>query len=307
MIENQTARAMALMICAMLVLPVMDVFAKILSTQYGVTPVQITFGRFMLQAFVWGAGLAFLFGKSGFASVRWKGNLIRGVLTGAAVLLFFTALQFMPLADAIAVFLTEPFILTILSVIFLKEKVGWRRGAALITGFIGAMFIIQPSYEVFGAVAFLPLGAACFFALYLLLTRMLAGDDDPIKMQFGAAIGACGFLLAVMGGGTLAGIEVFSSPDIPPFGIRWTYIFLIGLLASFGHLAIAWAFKWAKASVLAPFQYLEIVTGVSLGYWVFGDFPDGWKWFGMALIVGAGIYLFVREAKMAEKYENRHK
>ena len=194
MSKTNHALGMSLMIGAMLVLPIMDAIAKYLATYYDVTPAQITFGRFLVQTIILGVVVLGYFGISGFVMKRFKGNLMRGCLIGGAVLLFFTALEKMPIADSIAIFFTEPFILTFLSVIFLGETIGVRRICALVVGFIGALFIIQPSYELFGPISLLPLGTAALFATYLLLTKIMTADDDPIQMQFASGLGGTMFL-----------------------------------------------------------------------------------------------------------------
>ncbi|MFD0917879.1 DMT family transporter [Pseudahrensia aquimaris] len=288
-------RGMVLMSFAMLILPMMDGIAKVLSTQYDVTPGQITFGRFLVQAVLLGSVLALFYGRGRMVPKHWAINILRGAIMGCAVLMFFTALRYMPIADAIAVFFVEPFILTIMSVVFLKETVGWRRTAAVIMGFIGALFIIQPSYDLFGPVSLLPIGTAFLFATYLLITRLFAGDDDPVAMQFMAGIGGVLALSTIMIAGNFFGIADISAPDIPEFGVRWALIFAIGALAAGGHLMVVWAFRWASASLLAPFQYIEIVGATLIGFWLFGDFPDALKWVGIAIIVGSGLYLIFRE------------
>ena len=298
--KRAVVRGMALMAFAMLILPMMDAIAKILSTRYGVTPGQITFGRFLVQASLLGPIVVAFIGVHALVPKRWLINLLRGAMMGLAVLLLFITLQHMPIADAIAVFFIEPFILTIMSVIFLGEKVGWRRTLAVIVGFIGAMFIVQPSYEIFGAVSLLPIGTAFLFATYLLITRKFANDDDPLAMQFISGIGGAVTLFGVMMLGNAFGIADIATPDIPEFGIRWGLIFAIGALAAGGHLMVVFAFRLANASVLAPFQYIEIVGATLFGYWFFGDFPDAFKWLGIAIIVGSGLYLFLRERDAGE-------
>lgn len=295
MIISRHLAGMSLMISAMLVLPIMDAISKILSTYYSVTPAQITFGRFLVQTIILTFIILFYFGVSGFIMNRFFGNLLRGVLIGGAVLLFFTAIHTMPLADSIAIFFTEPFILTFLSWFFLGETIGMRRIIALIIGFLGSLLIIQPSYDLFGFVALLPLGTAFLFAFYILLTKVLSVHDDPIQMQFASGLGGMLFLFLIILIGNHWSISVFSSPDIPDFGIRWLMLFCLGVLASFGHLVVVWAFKLSDAGVLAPFQYLEIVSATLLGYLIFGDFPDFWKWIGIFLIIGSGIYIFLRQ------------
>ncbi|MEP1208096.1 MAG: DMT family transporter [Rhizobiaceae bacterium] len=297
--EGSVAQGMALMIVAMLMLPIMDGIAKVLATSYDVSAGQTTFGRFLVQACLLGPIIVAVHGVRALIPSQLLINLIRGGLMSLAVMLFFATLRYMPIADALAVFFTEPFILTILSVVILKEKVGWRRSVAVVFGFAGAMLIVQPSYAVFGPVSLMPICTAFLFATYLILTRQMASKDNAMTMQFAAGIGGVLTLAVVVSLATWFGIDDFASPKVPDFGIRWLLIFAIGALATIGHLMVVMAFRRASASILAPFQYLEIVTGTIIGFWLFGDFPDALKWLGIFIIVASGLYLFLRERAVA--------
>jgi drug/metabolite transporter (DMT)-like permease len=236
----------------------------------------------------------------GFAAMRTQylaGNLIRGALMGFGGLCFFTAVKYMPLADAMAVFFAEPLILTLFSAIFLKEKVGWRRFSAVGIGLIGTMIVIQPSFEIFGAVSLLPLATAVTFAIYLILNRKYGAKESPLVMQFYAGVGGWMFAGVAMIFGTAAGLGDLSFGL--PHGIQpWLLLLLLGTIGTVSHLMVVQAFKLAPASVLAPFQYLEIVNAVLVGLIVFGDFPTPSKWCGIAIIVGSGFYVFMRERRV---------
>lgn len=297
--RRDVLRGMILMVGAMLILPMMDGIAKLLSTQYDVSPGQITLGRFVVQAALLGPIILVFFGARALIPKYVWVNLARGAMMACAVLMFFVTLRYMPIADAIAVFFVEPFILTILSIFLLGEKVGWRRIAAVIVGFGGALLIVQPSYELFGPVSLLPLGTALLFALYLITTRKFAADDDPLAMQLVSGIGGAVTLLAIGLIGNHFSIEDIATPGLPEFGVRWLLIFTIGALAAIGHLVVVYAFRLASASILAPFQYVEIVGATVLGYWLFGDFPDALKWVGIFIIIGSGLYIFFRERQDA--------
>lgn len=292
--KSIVTNAMLLMVVAMVFIPMMDVFSKILSTSHAMSPVMITFIRFMGQAVllffvIWltrGLGAV----KGNFITI----NLLRGMLVGAAVSMFFIAIKYLPLADAIAIFFVEPLIVLFLSSLFLGEKVGWRRNAAAIVGFGGALLIIQPSYAVFGAKALLPLVTACLFAIYLILSRKIGQRDHPLTMQFWSGIGGVGICGVFLMMGGVSGLEDFSF-TLPQSQLAMVYLLAIILIATLGHLLIIIAFAKAEASILAPFQYLEIVTMTIAGFFVFGDFPSPIKWLGIAIIVGSGLYIFMRE------------
>ncbi|MEM7069048.1 MAG: DMT family transporter [Pseudomonadota bacterium] len=297
--NNQIARAMAIMIAAMLFAPVMDAIAKILATQHQMSPAMVTFSRFLVQS-------VFLFTFLGVAWARgvlpiyFSGlNLVRGMLMGLAAMLFFTAVKYMPLADAISIFFVEPIIVMLMSAVFLGETVGWRRLAAAVVGFAGAIIVIRPSFELFGYVSLLPLCTAFLFSVYLILTRKLGGNDDPLIMQSFAGIGGVIICSGIMVLGTSLGAVDFAF-TFPENLQTWSLLLGIGLFGIASHLLLVIAFSMAPASVLAPFQYIEIVSATILGYFIFGEFPDAIKWVGISIIVGSGIYIFYREQK-AEK------
>ncbi len=289
-----------IMVAAMLFAPVMDAIAKSLATQSDVSPATVTFGRFVVQSVFLGAFVAVAWSKGALKYVFSWVNILRGMIMGLAAMLFFTAIKYMPLADAIAVFFVEPLIVMLMSSIFLGEKVGWRRVTAAVIGFGGAIIVIRPSYELFGLVSLLPLCTAFLFSVYLILTRISGSNQEPLVMQFYAGIGGvliCGAILAV---GTPLGSVDFGL-SLPTNNQAWSLLLGIGLFAVASHVLIVIAFTMAPASVLAPFQYVEIVSATILGYVVFNEFPASVQWIGISIIIGSGIYIFLREQKLEKE------
>lgn len=281
-----------LMTAAMLILPVIDAVAKWVGSE-GMAPLQISFARFVVQVgLLLPIALAVL-GWRRLLPKRLGLALLRGVLIAVATVLFFTALQHMQITETIAIFFVEPLILTLLSAVFLGERIGWRRVVAVILGFVGAMLIVQPNFLILGWVAALPLAAALCFAVYLLLTKALTKIEHPLVMHLWAGLG---------GGGLLGGMLILgAAAEIPAIAPIWPtadqlmLLGLLGLVATAGHFLIVLAFKRAPASLLAPLQYLEILSGTLLGYVIFGDFPNAITWVGVALIVGSGLFVFWRQ------------
>ena len=298
--SDNVGRGMAIMVLAMMLVPFMDAIAKTLSTQYAISPASVTFARFFVQSIILGLVVvcAVFCG-----AMRWHFswiNILRGVLMGATAMLFFIAIKYMPLADAIALIFVEPFIVMLLSAMFLGESVGWRRVVAAIIGFGGSILIIQPSYELFGAVSLLPLTSALLYSCYIILTRVSGSRDNPFLMQFFAGVGGaaiCGVTLVF--GGAIGSENLM--PTLPQVSAAWWLLFGIGVFAVISHLMIVVAFSMAPASVLAPFQYLEIIMATIFGLWLFGDFPDLLKWIGVFIIVGSGIYIFMRERQLQKE------
>ena len=289
--QDNTLVALSLMSGAMMIVPVMDVIAKYLSVS--LPPLEITFGRFAFQLLI-SLGVALLtWNLKGLRSKRPGVNYLRGILLSAAVLCFFTAVKYMPVATAISIFFVEPMILTVLAALVLKEKVGPRRIAAILTGLAGALIILRPSFLEIGPASLLPVLTATFFASYLLLNRLYAGSDGLLAIQFGAGLsGSIVLGIALLLGSALGRPDYsLAVPDLPQYG----FLFAIGALSFVGHGLVVAAFQKGEAALLAPLQYLEIVSATLFGYLVFGDFPDGPTWIGIALIVGSGLYITQRE------------
>lgn len=279
------------MVIATLTLPGIDAIAKFLSPT--VSAGQVTWSRFLVQTLLM-LPLALRANAQHSASLGLLCvHLARGALLAFATLLFFHALKFLPIADAISIFFVEPLLLTLLSAWLLRETVGWRRISAVLIGLAGSALVIQPNFETVGLAALLPLGTALCFAFYLLLTRRFAAHQDAGVMQFYAGVFGCATMtLALLCRDwlTLPGLEVTI-----PNSYEWGLLFALGVIATVGHLLIVSAFRVAAASLLAPFQYLEIVSATILGWYFFADFPNTLTWVGVGLITGSGLYVFHRE------------
>lgn len=286
---------MLMMAAGVIVIPAIDAIAKYLSD--ALAPGQIAASRFLFQ-------LLFLLPivlvtRRPLVSGHIGLNALRGMLISSATLLFFWALQHLPIADTIAIFFVEPLILTLIAALFLGEQVGWRRLSAIIVGFAGALLIIQPSFQTVGSPAFLPLGAALCFAVYLALTRRIAAAEDVLTMQLWAGIFGLLTLSLAIGVGEAASIPVLD-PSWPDAG-QWLLLAALGMIATFGHLLIVGALRRASPSILAPFQYLEILGATVLGVLIFDDFPDLLTWAGILIIVASGLYVFHRERRLARE------
>ena len=293
---DHRVRGVVLMICAMLFIPGIDAIAKLLADR--VPAVQISWSRFFFQTLYIAPIILLTIGPAAMRAKNPPVVILRGVLIAAATLFFFTSLRYLPLAEAIAIFFVEPLLLTVLSAIFLRERIGWRRILAVIVGLGGAQLIIQPSFAEVGWPALLPLGAAATFAVYLLLTKTLAASERPLTLHLWAGIAGTAALGIAMGVGVVTGVESFT-PVWPSAG-DWLFLALLGAIATAAHFLVVIAFGLAPASLLAPFQYLEIVSATLLGYLIFNDFPGPQTWAGIAIIIGAGGFVLWRERVRAE-------
>ena len=207
----------------------------------------------------------------------------------------FSALRFLPLADAIAIAFVMPFILLLLGKYVLGEEVGRRRLAACAVGFIGTLMVIQPSFAAVGWPALLPLTVAVVFSLFMLVTRHIARDCDPIALQAVSGMMAVPILALFL----LVPGEIELLSLVMPTATEMVLLFAIGVLGTMAHLLMTWSLRYAPAATVAPMQYLEIPVATVIGWLVFRDLPNGMAAFGIALTVAAGLYVILRERSVS--------
>jgi drug/metabolite transporter (DMT)-like permease len=279
------ARGILLIMAAVGTFAVLDTIAKYLSRTYPVP--LIVWVRYAMHVLVMLVFVAPRLRRRLVTTARPGLQIFRGAVLAASSLLYFSALAFMPIAEASAITFLAPLLVTAMSAYFLRERVRRSAWIALAAGFVGVLFIVRPGSAVFSPAALLALGTALCFATYQLLTRRLAGIDSTMATLFiGALVGAVGVscLLPFYWG-------------LPQSALHAVLFLALGVLGAAGHFVLIRAFEYAPASVLAPFVYTQLATVLVLGYAVFGDFPDGWSLVGMAIIVLSGAWLAARQGR----------
>lgn len=280
-----TLKGIGLMLLAMAILPGIDVIAKHMG-QAG-TPVlllvwaRLTFGALLTLPFA-----AREVGARGLLPDRPFLHGLRASLLMLATFLFFFSLKYLPIADALAIFFVQPLVVTALSPLVLGERVGPRRWTAVAVGFLGTLIIIRPGLSQVNPGVFFALGAGTSLALYFLLTRRIAGQAKAIVTTFHTNL---------LGG-------LIASALVPlvwqwPSATDWLMLVSLAAIANLGHYFIVRAYDHAEASLLAPLAYTEMVTSTLMGWAFFGDFPDGWTFLGVAILIGSAIYISMREAQ----------
>jgi drug/metabolite transporter (DMT)-like permease len=205
----------------------------------------------------------------------------------------FLALRYLPLADAIAIAFVMPFVMLLLGWFFLGEQVGRHRLFACAVGFAGTLMVVQPSFAAVGLPALLPLVVAVVFAFFMLVTRAIAREIDPVALQCVSGLQASAILLPLL--------AVFAMSDLPglapilPAGREFGLLLLLGALGTGANLLITWSLRFAPTSTVAPMQYLEIPFAAAIGLVLFGDFPNGLALAGIAVTIAAGLYIIARE------------
>lgn len=287
--QDRRLYAIGIVLITYVFFTVCDIAAKWLVTT-GIPPLQAAFARFTVQ-FVFMLGLAL----PGVGMGVFRGNNIPLLVLRGAMLLSMTALNFialiyLPLTITSAVMFTIPLMVTALSVPILGERVGWRRWLAILAGFIGVLVIVQPWGAEFHWAVFLILGCSFAGAVYFTLTRKLAGREATNTMQiYVGLVGMVGLLPFAVAGWVW-----------PASPLAWVALISIGLAAMTGHQIAIAAHRYAPASVLAPFGYSQIIW-MTLGSWlIFAEPPDIWMFVGTPIVIGSGLYIWMRERRLAK-------
>lgn len=284
-----------LMLGFCVVIPFSDALAKLLGEDFPL--LQLVVIRFATQAILF-VPMARMAGTVLFPSRRIVGlTLLRAGLQICGLLLMFSALRVLPLADAVAIAFVMPFLMLILGWFFLNEEVGPRRLIACAVGFIGTLMVVQPSFAAVGWGALLPIGVAFAFAFFMLVTRAMSREIDPIALQ-----GASGLIALPL----VVPFLLFPVADlaplvgfVPPMGGQIWLLMALGVFGSIGHLLMTWSLKYAPAATLAPMQYLEIPVATLVGFFMFSDLPNGLAAFGIAVTIASGLYIVLRERALS--------
>ncbi|MEM9782059.1 MAG: DMT family transporter [Pseudomonadota bacterium] len=280
-------RGAAAMVVATFFFIAMDSFAKGLGEH--LPPMMVVWARYVSQSVIIVAILAPSLRRH--LATRAPGRqALRGALLFTVTALFFTALAYLPLAEAIALVQVAPLMITTLAALLLREAVGPRRWAAVVIGLLGALLIVRPGLGVFQPAALLALAAAFCFAAFQVLTRVISSSEGVwTTMLWTSLVGT-----------------VMASLTLP-----WTWVeppaaalpgmVLVGLTGLIGHVIFVWAAAQVPASVLAPFNYTSLVWATLSGLVIFGEVPVATTVIGASVIVAAGLYVWHRERRAAAR------
>lgn len=282
-----------------------DVAVKFLSGDYALHQVVL------LRAVV---GLAVLLAvllplSGGFAGLRTRRlglHLARGGCVVFANMAFFLGLASLPLAEGVAIFFVSPLVISVFSVVFLKEHVGPRRWAAIAVGLVGVLIVLRPGTEVFRLAALCPIAAAFGYASLHMLTRYIGRTESALAMSFYIQVtfimvsGAMGLAAGDgrFGGTGNASLDFLLREWVMPTAEDWAVLVAIGAASAFGGFFISQAYRVAQAAVVAPFEYIAIPLSVVWGVLVFDEWPDRVAVLGIALIAGSGLFMVWREARV---------
>ena len=277
-------KAIILNLLAWGTLPIMDGMAKYLSTQMHF--VEVVWARYFFMVLL-SFPITFLFLRK---YLTWPHNFLlqisRSFFLFFSTICFFYAISVISLAKALTLTFVAPIIVTILSALLLKEKVGIHRWLAVFVGFIGALIVIQPGFIKINFASLASLAAGISYAFYIISTRKLTSFDNPyMTLIFTGIFGAIIISFVVPFFWTMPNIN------------QWLLMIGLATVGTFAHFCLILSLNYAEASKLAPLGYFEIVNNILIGYYFFGDFPNKWLWLGLFFIVSSGIYISVREAR----------
>jgi len=229
---------------------------------------------------------------------------LRSLLLCGALFCFFSGLPFLTMAQIAAGLYVFPLFVAVLSRLLLNENVGPRRVIAILTGFAGTLLILKPGTDAFTPYALLPMGAAFFYALTILVTRRLCREESAITLGFGVSVAFLGI--------SAIGLLVFTTDPFPEYSATWPYLltgwqpvdhWVYGLIAGcavlnlVANINLAKAYQCAEASWLASFDYSYLVFATVWGFIIWRDVPDAQMLLGMFMIAGAGIFIAWRERR----------
>ena len=256
-------------------------------------------------------GLAFILG---FAAATGQGaiwrtsrpgfHLVRAMIVMVSNATYFLGLAALPLANAAAIGFIAPILLTLLSVVFLGERVGIDRWSAVVAGLLGVVVMLNPEGEFHWA-AVLVLISAFTYATTQIMTRSARATEGAATINFFTQIGFVVTSVA-MGLWTHDGHLAGTGDASLDFLFRaWTWpaprdlIFFAGtgVAVAAGGMLMAQAYRMNEAALVAPFEYTSMPLAVIWGLVIFGTFPDLRGWIGIVLIIGAGLYTLAREAR----------
>lgn len=272
----------ALVLASTLIFALSDATAKLLVAT--VSPLEASWLRCVVVAALTVPAVIWRCGMGVFRTAHPVRQTLRAGSVLFSSLLFLTGLSYLPLADASAINFIWPILITVFSVLLLGEKVGIRRAAATLIGFVGMLIIVRPGSSAFDIAALFPLGAAVLWALASVMTRGMMATEPPETTIVWSA-------LVMLVGTTLVLPFYWVMPTWSEIGLG----VLVGTGAAVGHAMVIFAYGRANASTLAPFAYVQLVWATACGYLFFGAIPDRWILIGAAIIAMSGIYTIHRE------------
>ena len=235
-------------------------------------------------------------------------HLIRGLAVVFANLMFFLGLSELPLAEATSIFFVSPLLITVFSIVFLKEHVGIYRWGSIILGLLGILIILRPGTEAFKLASLLPIAAAFGYATLHMLTRYIGKTESALTMSFYIQVTfifVCCLFWLIVGDGHLADQQSLALDFLfrEWGGLSekdWSVFLMLGACSACGGFLISQAYRNSEAAFVAPFEYVAMPLSIFWGFLVFNTIPDLQSLGGMVMIIGSGLYIVWRETALKQ-------
>lgn len=285
------------MLAAMAVIGVIDNVVPVLAQQVGVW--QFFIMRTALSVPM--IALLAVLGMGAMAPRRWGAVALRSLLAGISMVFYFIAVGLMPIAQAIAGLFTSPVFIILISVLFMGLRIGRFRVIAILLGFSGTLFVLQPDPQDFDWMILVPVAGGFFYALSVIATRSLCEGESTLSMLLGMLLAQAFLGILALAGLAVWPLEVLPGADgfvtrqwvWPVWEIApWVVVHAVGSLV--GVFLLIKAYQLGEASFVAVFEYSVMIVGPGVAWLVYGQVVDGWQIFGIGLIILAGAVITVR-------------
>lgn len=280
------------MLIAGLAFAIVNSLAQVTSINYGLSSTTVALVQYAIALVVILPYLSRLGIRYSLRTEHLSMHIFRVFLSVIGIQLWLWALAYpVPIWQGIALLMTSPLFATIGSGLFLKEKVGTARWGATLTGFVGAMIILEPWADDFNWASLLPVGAAFFWACYSLMVKKLSAHDSPSTMVV--------YLLVLITPFNL----LLALPDwqTPQGSTLWLILLFAGAMTALAQWAIVKAYAVADASFVQPFDHAKLPLNVLAGWLVFGWAPPGRLWLGAAIIIASVAFITHWETKKSSR------
>lgn len=308
-LSSHNTRGILFLIAGIAVFAVQDLILKLLSGTYPLHQAMVirsvTAAPLLLALVHFNGGLQTLF------TAGLRRMIGRGFVMFLAYTSYYLALAALPLATTVALYFAAPLFITLLSVLILDEKVGVQRWLAVGAGFVGVIIMVRPGSDLFDWAAPLAVISGLTYGISMVAARRLGTSETAAALAFwGNAVflGCAVILSAIFGTGEFSGVG-HKSVDFMTRGWVMPTAFDIGLMMACGIIAAAGltlltqAYRISKSNVVAPFEYTALIWGVLYGWIFWSDWPDRTGWIGIAIIVGAGLFVIWQERFEARRAE----
>lgn len=300
---DNKARAAAFAVLAVGLASTQDAVVKAMSGTYPVYETMII--RACVALPILGIWLTLTLGLQALASPLWPRILLRAVILCSAYLSYILSMAAMPMANTVAIYFTMPFFVAGLAGPFFGERVPLYRWIAITAGFAGVIVMVRPGVQAFEPASLLALYSAFGYAVGQMMGRKLAQEAPPLvianwqnavylvcSVLVGLAAQATGFA-----GESHKSLAFLTRPWVSPSLPDLLLLSFLGVLAAFTIVSFVSAYKYAESSFVAPFEYSGMAWAIIFGLLFFHDFPDLVSWAGMAIVVGAGLFMLIMDRR----------